>query len=196
MAVELRLREIRTGETKVAEFATVAEAEAWLRQRPAFTEVLGPTRSSSIGAGDDDRLRAAMRPLDDEERAAKLALDQRAIEEHEHALARERAELELAEQARREALRDADPERPMTIAWERGQGLRHADPADERPIPDVVTQAVEAWVAERNQWIHPRRQTVASAELVVWPGPVPEGEERVQPGGQFEPMFGTPPGEG
>lgn len=196
MAVELQIRELRIGDTKVAAFETVADAEAWLRQRPRFEEVLGPTRDSSISAEDDRRLRDAMRPLDELELAAKANLEQAELEAVEQAKALEQGLAEQNEQARREALRDADPDRPMAIAWERGQGVRHADPADERPIPDVVVKAVEAWVAERNEWIHPRRQYVATAEVVVWPGPVPEGEERIQPGGQFEPMFGTPPDEG
>ncbi|MEX1363194.1 MAG: hypothetical protein AB1Z98_08715 [Nannocystaceae bacterium] len=196
MAIELEIREIRTGTNKIAAFETVADAETWLRQRPAFTEVLGPTRDSSMSPGDDERLRAAMRPLDEQERAAQAERDQRQVAALREAQAAEQAELEREEHARREALRSADPNRPMAIEWEHGAGLRNADPADERPIPAVVVEAVQAWVAERNQWIHPRRQYVAKAELVVWPGPVPSGEERVHSGGQFEPLFGTPPGEG
>lgn len=196
MAVELQIREIHTAKTMVAEFETMAEAEAWLSERPAFVEVLGPTRSSTASAEQTTHLRRIMRPLDEAELAAKAEAERHELDQIEQAKDAERAELEAAEQARREALRDADPERPMTVVWERGQSLRHADPADERPIPAVVVEAVEAWVAERNQWIHPRRQYVASAEVVVWPATVPEGEERIQPGGLFEPMFGTPPGEG
>ena len=194
MAVELQIREIRTAETKVAAFETVADAETWLRERPAFVEVLGPTRSSSVSADQSARLRELMRPLDEQELAAKAELERREAEAIDQAKALEQQLAEHNEAARRESLRGADPNRPMTVAWELGQGLRHADPADERPIPEVVVTAVEAWVAERNEWIHPRRQYVATAEVVVWPGPVPEGEERIQPGGQFEPMLGTPPG--
>jgi len=65
--------------------------------------------------------------------------------------------------------------------------LRLADP-DPREIPPVVRDAVLAWVAERNTWVHARRARVARATVTVWPAAVPGGDEaeRCQAGGQFE----------
>ncbi|MBC8068602.1 MAG: hypothetical protein IAG13_09745, partial [Deltaproteobacteria bacterium] len=83
---------------------------------------------------------------------------------------------------------DRDPNRAMQVAYDEAEGITHGDPADDRPISDVVQAAVIGWVTERNTWVHGRGQHVARAMLVVWPGPVPGGDEadRVQSGGQFE----------
>ena len=53
---------------------------------------------------------------------------------------------------------------------------------------------VEAWVAERNSWVHRRGQYLVDAQLLVWPGPVPSGDEadRIEQGGQFNVLFGDP----
>ena len=53
---------------------------------------------------------------------------------------------------------------------------------------------MEAWVAERNTWVHRRGQYLVDAQLVVWPGPVPSGDEddRIEQGGQFNVLFGDP----
>lgn len=196
MAIELKIRDIRTGDARVAEFEDVAEAEAWLRERPRFTEVLGPPRHGMIAAADEQRLREAMRPLDAEEHLAQAQQDERNAEAIRKALAGEQDRMRKEIEARREANKDADPNRPMVIAWERGKAAYNADPADDRPPTQAVHDAVKAWVVERDSWVHSRGQYVVSAQVVVWPGPLPKGtseEERVQMGGKFEVLYGTPP---
>lgn len=196
MTIQLKIRDIRTGDAQVAEFAGVDDAEAWLRERPRFMEVLGPARQGSIAAADELRLRGAMRPLDAEEHLAQAQQDERNAEVIRKALAGEQERMRQEMEARREANRSADPNRPMVIAWERGKGLLNADPADDRTPTDAVHRAVEAWVAERGTWVHSRGQYVVSAQVVVWPGPLPTGtgeDERVQMGGKFEVLYGTPP---
>jgi hypothetical protein len=196
MTIELKIRDIRTGDAQVAHFEGVEDAEAWLRERPRFVEVLGPPRHGSIAAADELRLRSAMRPLDAEERLAQAQQDERNAEAIRKALAGEQERMRKEMEARREQNRSADPHRPMVIAWERGKGLANADPADDRTPTPEVHAAVDAWVAERDTWVHPRGQYVVSAQVVVWPGPLPKGtseDERVQPGGRFDVLAGTPP---
>ena len=196
MAIQLKIRDVRTGDARVAEFESVGDAEAWLRERPRFMEVLGPPRQGMIAPADELRLREAMRPLDDDERMAQAQQDERNAEAIRKALLGEQERMRKEMEARREANRDADPDRPMVIAWERGKGLYNADPVDEREPTKAVHEAVKAWVAERDTWVHPRGQYVVSAQVVVWPGPLPKGvseDERVQAGGKFEVLYGTPP---
>jgi hypothetical protein len=196
MTIALKIRDIRTGDARVAEFESVDDAEAWLRERPRFIEVLGPPRPGSIPADDEQRLRSAMRPLDAEEHRAQAQQDERNAEAIRKALAGEEERMRKEFEARRVQNRSADPDRPMVIAWERGKGLANADPADDRTPTAKVYEAVKAWVAERDSWVHPRGQYVFSAQVVVWPGPLPAGtgeDERVQPGGRFDVLSGTPP---
>jgi hypothetical protein len=188
MPVQLKIRRMKTNETLVAEFADLDDAAAWLRERPQFVDVIGTI--GALAEADDQRLRAALRPFDEDERAE--------LEAQGHALARaERAELERAQLAaqaalmeRRAELANADPNRPMMIAWARGVGCRNGDPADAREVTELARAAVLAWVRERDTWVHRRGQFIATADLVVWPGPIPGGDEdeRVQPGGQFSPV--------
>lgn len=194
MAVQLKIRDLQTGKAQIAEFESVDDAVTWLGHRPRFVEVLGPPQRSSIAPEDEQRMRAAMRALDDEERAAVAAQDQRDAATLRSAIAREQAKAEEQIESLRERQRDADPNRPMHVVWERDGGCRNADPADPREINEVVRAAVEAWVAERNTWVHPRGQYLVDAHLVVWPGPVPGGDEagRIEPGGQFNALFGEP----
>ncbi len=196
MAIQLKIRDIRTGDGKVAEFESVDDAEAWLRNRPQFVDVLGPSHPGAIAPADEARLRQALRPFDAEEQAAQAQQEERDAEAIRKALAGEQERMRKELEARREANKDADPDRPMVIAWERGGGLHNGDPADDREPTDAVRQAVKAWVAERETWVHSRGQYVASAQVVVWPGPLPKGtseEERVQMGGKFDVLYGTPP---
>ena len=67
MPVQLKIRRMKTNETLVAEFANLDDAEAWLRERPQFVDVIGTIGALSEAA--DQRLRAALRPFDDDERA-------------------------------------------------------------------------------------------------------------------------------
>lgn len=196
MAIKLKIRDIRTGEGKVAEFETAAEAEAWLRERPRFMDVLGPSHPGAIPSADEARLRQALRPLDAEEQAAQAQQEERDAAAIREVLAGEQEKMRKDIEARREANRDADPNRPMAVAWERGGSFENADPADDRVPNEVMRKAVVAWVAERDTWVHSRGQYVVSAQVVVWPGELPKGtseDERVQMGGKFEVLYGTPP---
>ncbi|MCX4247891.1 hypothetical protein [Paraliomyxa miuraensis] len=196
MAIELKIRDVRTGEARVASFESVGDAENWLRERPRFTEVLGPARHGAIPPGDEIRLREAMRPLDEEERAAQVEQDERSAQAIRKMMAGEQERMRQEMEARREANRDADPNRPMVVGFERGKGMSNGDPADDREVTEVARKAVLAWVAERDTWVHSRGQYVASAQVVVWPGPLPSGtseDERVQAGGQFQVLAGTAP---
>jgi hypothetical protein len=56
-------------------FASVGEACDWVRERPAFVEVLGVTHRLPSGA--TAQLQHALRPLDDQEQEALLVLEQR-----------------------------------------------------------------------------------------------------------------------
>lgn len=195
MAIQLKIRDIRTGDAQVAEFEGVGDAETWLRERPRFVEVLGPASHGAIEPGDEIRLREAMRPLDDEERLAQAKQDERNAEAIRKAMAAEQERMRKEMESRRAANRDADPNRAMVVSFERGKGTRNADPGDDREVPEVVRKAVLAWVAERDTWVHARGQYVVNAQVVVWPGPVPGGseDERVQAGGQFNVLAGTAP---
>ncbi|NVB38425.1 hypothetical protein G6O69_11335 [Pseudenhygromyxa sp. WMMC2535] len=192
MTVQLKIRRLKTGETMIAEFTSFADAETWLRERPKFVDVLGSV--STLGEDQDMRLRRAMRPLDEDERELVASQDAAAQAAVQQALQREQERARKAMEERAEALSTADPNRPMHIAWDRETGMALGDPADPREIPAVVREAVLAWVAERDTWVHPRNCYVATANLMVWPGPLPKGEdERVQQGGQFTTLSGDPP---
>lgn len=194
MSVQLKIRRLKTGETLVAEFESLEDAETWLRERPAFVDVLGTV--SELSPAEDGRLRLAMRPLDEEERAFASKQDRDAEAAARAALEREQAAAKEAMAARAEAAKNADPDRPMHVAWDREQGFSNADEADPRPVPEKVREAVKAWVAERDSWVHPRDQYVATANLVVWPGSIPGGgseDERIHPGGQFTTLSGMAP---
>jgi hypothetical protein len=196
LAIKLKIRDIRTGAGKVAEFESVDECEAWLRARPQFVDVLGPSHPGAIPSADEARLRQALRPFDAEEQAAQAQQDERDAEAIREVLAGEQEKMRKEIEARREANRDADPNRPMAVSWERGGSFENSDPADDREPNEVMRKAVQAWVAERDTWVHPRGQYVVSASVVVWPGELPKGvgeDERVQMGGKFEVLYGTPP---
>ena len=193
MTVQLKIRRMKTGETLIAEFETAEDAETWLRERPDHVNVLGTV--GELPEALDERLREAMRPLDEEERKAAEISERESAERVRAALRREQEQAMAKIAEAREAAKDLDPNRPMAVAFERGKGIENADPADPREVPEIVRKAVLAWVAERDVWVHPRGQYVATAGLVVWPGPIPDGPEgeRVQPGGQFTTLSGDPP---
>ena len=183
----LRLRDLDSGELLVGEFDDMASAVAWLRARPSMMEVLG-VATSDLAEDDDLVLRKAMRPLDPHEKAKAVALDEARMVALREQIEKEQARFQAAVAAERAAMVDADPNRPMVISWDQHDGIALADPSDPREIPDVVRTAVAAWVAERNEWVHGRRQHVARATITVWPGPIPGGDEseRCHGGGQFE----------
>jgi hypothetical protein len=83
----------------------------------------------------------------------------------------------------------ANPDRPMALRWHYAEGLTVADPYDQREITEAARKAVDDWIAERNTWVVDRGMMVLEAQLSVYPGPIPGGneDERIQPGGQFIP---------
>lgn len=175
-AVELEIRRMQSGEVMVAQFPDAGAAAAWLCERPRFVEVL--RLCTWLHPELEGRLRAVMRPLDDEERARRIVLEGEA--EARRAL-RQREAYAAASEA------DNDPDRLMVIRWQRTRGLSLEDELDTRAIPDRVRQVVLEWIAERDAWVFERGEQVAAACLCVWPGPVPSGieSERIEPGGQF-----------
>lgn len=195
MPIEFKIRDIRTGDAQVAELPDLDQAEAWLRERPQFIQIVGLVNEGSMTRGEEARLKEAMRPFDDDEKAFVAEQDRRDAEAIARQMAREQEMAEQRMAAQREANRSADPNRPMQINWEKDKGCRNSDQTDERPVTDQVIQAVAAWVAERNSWVHSRGQYLINAQMVVYPGKLPEGvseDERVQPGGQFNVLAGTP----
>lgn len=177
----------------LGEFEDSESATAWLRERPEGIEVVG------VAQGADEivatAMQRAMRPLSQQERDQSRALDDAKLARMQQAIADEQAAYEAELEAQRDAAVDADPERPMAVVYEVDGGVRHAESNDPRPIPDVVTEAVLAWVAERNAWVRARRVHVARAMLTVWPATVPGGDpsERVHSGGQFDVEPGAAP---
>jgi len=186
MSITLRLRNLATGDLLLGEFEDVEQARAWLTERPHDMEVVGV--ATAIDDGIADELRKAMRPLDAGEQARGRALDEARLQRMRDEITRQQQTFEAEAAAARAAVVDADPDSPMTIAYDRRDGLAHADPADTREIPQLVHDAVLAWVAERDGWVHPRGARVARATVTVWPRAVPSGDEadRCHPGGQFE----------
>jgi len=181
VVIELLVRKIDTGERLVAAFESLHDVRTWLTERPKFMEVLRVQKPADLDEDTERALRAVMRPLDDEEVARKDAVFAHVTAEVE---ARNLLENEAAHAAM-PPTPEAEPSDIMTIAWREGQPMRNI--GDSRPIPDVVRIAVEAWITERNSWLHPRRQHIGEAELRVSPaGPTRSHEaERVEPGANF-----------
>jgi hypothetical protein len=186
LAIQLRIRNLKTRETGVATFETEPEAALWLKDRPRFVEVVGVTGQSPPPKEVQDRLRALMRPLDADEQLAERELE----------LAADQADLERAKENRRkeaeeqkahaESMRTADPERLMEIHWHFDKGMNKTDPADPRAITDEARDAVLAWIAERNEWVVGRGQAVGECTVKVWPGKMPaNADERVKEGRFF-----------
>jgi hypothetical protein len=185
--IDLRLRNLDTAELLIASFESEVDAALWLRERPRMMEVLG------VIAQTDDHavhlaLRSALRPLDEDEAAVVARLD--AESELAFAARQEEEARRAAEEreAHREALRHADPKRPMHVNWTLRDGFVPGDPADEREINADVREAILAWVRERDTWVADRGLVVGEAVVTVWPLEVPPGESRVQRGGQFHPI--------
>src|SRR4051812_33889977 len=114
--LDLRTRDLHTGVSSLVSLDGEEAAIAWLKARPPFVEVLG-VATQGLAAEVDARLRAALRPLDPEERAQEQRLDA-AIQ----AVARERDEEKrkhelAAAEAHKIALRGADPNRLMEVHW-------------------------------------------------------------------------------
>lgn len=186
MSIQLRIRNLKTREVGVVSFLTEAEALLWLKQRPQFTDVMGMAGQASVSKEVQDRLKAAMRPLDADEaiaeREIQLAADQEDLEREK--VARKKEAEEQAKHA--ETQKTLDPERIMEVRWRFDTGMALTDGSDPRPITDEAKEAVLAWIAERNEWVKGRGQTVGECTVKVWPGKMPAGKtERVQEGRFF-----------
>lgn len=192
--LELRVRDLKTGDGSLQAFDDEAAAAAWLGARPRFVEVLG-VATLDLPSEVNARLKAALRPLDPEEREKE-----RELEASLDAAARARNELKQKQEkesaaAHAAALAGADPDRPMEVHFRYDKDLELTDRADTRPITPAAREAVMAWVAERDEWVQGRGQVVGDAKVTVWPGPLPAsaGGERVK-AGTFVPV--TAPAKG
>jgi hypothetical protein len=52
----------------------------------------------------------------------------------------------------------------------------------------VARDAVLAWIAERNEWVAARGQTVGECTVKVWPGKMPAKEDERVKEGRFVPV--------
>jgi hypothetical protein len=180
--ITLKLQDLAKGDLSFKEFDDEEATVAFLKERPRFTDVLGVV-FEGLTREQNERLRHSMRPLDDEERAAEAKLKVAADKAKEEAEARRLLEEEAAHAAHRNALRNADPNRLMDVRYRYDTGIALMDPADARVIPPEALAAIEAWVAERNEWVESRGQVVGEAKMQVWPGPLPQpGADRVHVG--------------
>jgi hypothetical protein len=187
----LKLRDLNDGAGSLRELEDEEEAIAFLRARPRFTDVLG-VAGAGLTREQDTRLKAAMRPLDEEERAAAQRLAEADAKAAEAARALRRKEEEAARAAHRRSMASADPNRLMTVRYHYDSGIAVLDPDDPREITAEVREAVLAWVAERTEWVEARGQIVGEARLSVWPGTLPRpGADRVQ-SGTFTPVTAPP----
>jgi hypothetical protein len=194
MAIKLRIRNLKTQEVGVVEFEAEPGAALWLKDRPRYVEVIGVAGQTALPMDVQDRLRAIMRPLDEDERLVarelELAAEKRDLERQTEA---RRRELEDA-QKHAETMRTGDPNRLMEIHWHFANGMKLSDPVDPRAITDEARQAVMAWIAERNEWVAGRGQCVGECTVKVWPGAMPAGaEERVKEGRFFPVSNAEPP---
>jgi hypothetical protein len=192
--VMLRLRDLNTGDGFTKEFADVDSTLPWLAERPRFTEVLGVV-FEGITREENDRMRGAMRPLDDDERASMHRLDAAESEAKAKKAEERRKEAEATEKAQREAAKNADPNRPMELEYRFDKPeLSKTDRYDEREITPAAKEAVMAWVNERMEWVADRGQTIGQAKVVVYPGDVPKGKDRASHG-TFIPVTAPPKGQ-
>lgn len=189
--VMLRTRDLSSGEPSTKELLSVELAVAWLKDRPAMTEILGVV-FEGITKEDNERMKAAMRPLDDAEKARVAALDAAEHKEREERAAARKREAEAEEARARAAAKSADPARPMEVVYRYDtDALKKTDALDERDITDAVREAVKAWVAERNEWVEGRNQIVGEGKITLYPADVPKGKERVV-SGSFIPVTAPP----
>lgn len=187
MKVTLRLRDLSTGDGSLRELESVEEAMAWLRARPAMTEVLGVV-FEGLTKEQNDLMRGAMRPLDEAEVAARAKVEEAEQRDRDAKAEARVKEAEEADRREREAAKTADPNRPMELRYRFDRdAIENTNERDDRAIPEVAAREVVAWVAERNEWIAGRGQVVGEAKVVVWPATVPKGQDRVV-SGSFVPV--------
>jgi hypothetical protein len=182
---EVKVRNLKSGETLIASMADCEQCIAWLAERPPFLEILGVLSDTS--PAEQRRLKEAMRPYTEEELALKREFDERHRAALDAQYQKELAQIEREQSATPDP--NADPDRPLSVKYEVDEGLTVVD--DDRPLTDAARDAVLAWVAERNGWIESRGQLVGEAHVEVWPHEVPGGDEsaRVLAGGRFFPRL-------
>ncbi len=182
MKLDLYIRNLQTGDREQKVFESEQEALEYLKNRPKFAEVLG-VASDDVPPELNDQLRAATRPLDEEE---KLLDRQRtaALEDEARKRAQKEQKRAVEEAAKhRNEIANADPNRPLEIRYRFNEGLSVADPVDTRAITDEARAAMMAWIEERNSWVASRGNVVGEAKVSVYPGPLPDGvTERVDVG--------------
>ncbi len=182
MKLDLYIRNLQTGDREQKVFESEQEALEYLKNRPKFAEVLG-VASDDVPPELNDQLRAATRPLDEEE---KLLDRQRtaALEDEARKRAQKEQKRAVEEAAKhRDEIANADPNRPLEIRYRFNEGLSVADPVDTRAITDEARAAMMAWIEERNSWVASRGNVVGEAKVSVYPGPLPDGvTERVDVG--------------
>ncbi len=192
--VTLRLRGLEDGEGKVTEQGSIEEAIAWLEKRPRFVEVLGVV-FEGISRDDNDRMKTAMRPLDDEEREKVRLLDEKDAAAREKAAEARRRETEAATERMRQEAKTASPNRPMELRYRFDEPeLSKTDQYDDRAVSDAAKEAVRAWVEERQEWVRDRGQTIGEAKVTLYPNEVPEKKDRVIQG-TFIPVAAAPKSE-
>ncbi|MBN4050234.1 hypothetical protein JYT28_00600 [Desulfobulbus sp. AH-315-M07] len=187
MSIILQLRDLKNGSPSQKEFATEAEAIAYLKDRPKLVAVIG-VADAGLDKDINDRLKAANRPLDVEEQLAErelqASLDKDAEDRAKAQRAREAEE--VAKQQKEQ--QSADPNRKMAVRYHYDKGLSVAEPYDTREIPDVAREIVEAFVAERTTWVKDRNQMVGEARVELWPADLPEGVTERMISGTFVPV--------
>lgn len=199
--IELRIKRIETGELLIAEFESFEDAKTWAAERPDMIEVLGVVDPKAVGEAAFRELQEATRPLDRAEtdrRHEAMEADlarMREADERESLVAGlvGRIEPSAPEPAPDpSSLPDAEPDAVMVIRWQ--YKVPMANISDNRPISPVVRAAVQAWVAERNEWLHPKRAHVGRVELRVRPGEMSTDEEaeRIEPVARFSELPGWP----
>lgn len=181
MKLDLRVRDLKTGSTENRPFGSLEEAKVWLRDRPRFTEVLG-IASHHVPPEVSAELKELNRPLDDEEKKQVEALDARVAEAQRLQREEQERAQRAAAEAQREELANADPNRPLELRYTFRGDITVTTAGDDRAITEAAREAVMAWVAERNEWVESRGQVVGDANLRVYPGPVPEGAQRIVSG--------------
>jgi hypothetical protein len=187
----LKLRDLQSGEGEVKEIGSVDDAVKWLGARPAMIEVLGVV-FEGLAREDNDRMKKAMRPLDDAEKARIEEIEEAEKDERERREEARRAEAAAHAAAARAAAKTADPNRPMELRYRFDRpDLEKTDVLDERAITEDARIAVMAFVEERMEWVASRGQTIGEAKVTVYPGPVPANAERIV-GGSFVPVTAAP----
>lgn len=173
--IMLKLRNLESGDGSNREFDDEAATIAFLKDRPHMIDVLGVV-FEGLTPEQNNRLKEAVRPLDVVELAAEKKLEEAAAKRAEAAAKERLAEEEKARAAHREALKTADPNRQMELRYryQGGGQIAPVDVEDTRELTPEVARAIEAWIAERNEWVESRGQIVGEAKITVWPGTLPK----------------------